>query len=219
MGGWNFCAYIIGPPEYGKTTIAKALVQRHLADPDGVVFVHDPVAQFSEQGCAYYANADAWRDAARAAAAAEPPTPLPRGSSLGGDAEQVTALAMELGRKVGNRENAVRRKFLVVYDEASLRTDSGATYMGKMDNEVLATRRHLGVGLVNNLQDPTQLMSRWLRMGTDFYLFVQTSRYAAVLDEALYLEKGTLEKAGVTRLGQYQYLHVRMRVGVVGEAL
>lgn len=214
---WNYCAYVVGPPEYGKTTIAAMIARRHLETmPTGILFVHDPVAQFAKHGCAYYATVDAWRVAAREASTKK--TALPRGASIGGDASEVTALALELGEKM-NRADAVRVPILLVYDEASLMDTSGSTYMGKLDNTLIATRRHRGVGLVFNLQDPGQLTSRFFRMGTDYYLLAQTSRAAAQLDERLYLEPGTMLAAGVTRLEMHQYLHVRQRVGVVAEPL
>jgi hypothetical protein len=214
---WNYCAYVVGPPEYGKTTIAAMIARRHLATmPTGILFVHDPVAQFAKHGCLYFDTAIAWRAAARDAATKQ--TVMPRGASLGGSASEVTALALELGEKM-NRADSVRVPILLVYDEASLMDASGGTYMGALDNTLLATRRHRGVGLVFNLQDPGQLTSRFFRMGTDFYLMAQTSRGAAKLDELLYLEKGTLAAAGVTQLEKHRYLHVRQREGVVGDAL
>jgi hypothetical protein len=215
---WNFCAFIVGPPEYGKTTIARALVRRHMTEmPNPVVLVHDPVNQFAKDGCKFFKDANAWR--AAAAEAAKKKQPISRGASLGGSDEEIMRLALDVGQRAGNNQDNVRVQILVVRDEASLATGSGATHMGATDNELLATRRHRGVGIVFNLQDPSQLTSRFFRMGTDFYLLAQTTRAAAKLDELLFLEPGTLMRAGVTQLPKHKYLHVKQREGVVRDAL
>lgn len=214
---WNFCGFIVGPPEYGKTTIARQLVRRHLRDTSGVVLVHDPVAQYRKDGCAYYEHANAWRNAA--AKAAREKRPMSRGASLGGTTEAIVSLAMDLGRRSSNRQDNVRLPVLVVLDEGSTNDGSGSTWIGKEDMQALAMRRHLGVGFVFNLQRPTMLTSAFFELGTDFYLFAQTSKHAAVLNERLYLEPNTLERAGVCGLPMHRYLHVRQRVGTVPEAL
>jgi hypothetical protein len=215
---WNFCGFIVGPPEYGKTTVARSLVRRHLAElPTGVVFVHDPVGQFGRDGCHWYANAAAWRVAA--AKAAKEKKPMPRGAALGGSTEEIMVLARELGERCGNRQENVRVPILVVLDEGSTNDSSGSTWAGKEDVQSLAMRRHRGIGFVFNLQDPMMLTAQLWRLGTDFYLFACTSKHARTLDDRLYLEPGTLERAGICKLDKHRYLHVRQRVGVVSEAL
>jgi hypothetical protein len=210
---------IVGPPMYGKTSIARALVRRHMAEwPTGIVLVHDPVAQFGGDGCYWYENADAWRAAAREAAKPESPG-MPRGASLGGSTEDIVALAQELGTRAGNTQWNVRQPILVVLDEGSTNDNSGSTWIGKQDQQSLAMRRHRGNGFVFNVQTPMMLHTRFWEMATDFYIMVQTSRHAAVLDERLALEKGTLQRAGVCSLPPHRYLHARRVVGVVQEEL
>lgn len=215
---WNFCAIIAGPPEYGKTSIARALVRRHLQTTNGIVLVHDPVQQFGPDGCAYYENAAAWRAAARAAAG-KGGKPMPRGASLGGESSAIVELALSLGKRAGNRQENVRLPILVVLDEGSTSDSSGSTWIGKEDLQALAMRRHLGVGFVFNIQDPMMLTARFWQLSTDFYLFAQTSKHARTLDERLLLEPGTLEAARVCALDKHEYLHVRPRVGVVSDEL
>lgn len=215
---WNCCAFAVGPPEYGKTTIARALLRRHLAEmPNPLVLVHDPVNQYAKDGCVKFADANAWR--AAAVDAAKKKQPMPRAAALGGSDADIARLALDVGLRAGNTQDDVRLQIWFARDEASLATASGSTYVGAIDNELLATRRHRGVGMLFNLQDPSQLTSRFFRMGTDFYLFAQTSRAAVKLDELLFLEPGTLHRAGVTRLPKYKYLHVKQREGVVSEPL
>lgn len=216
MSGFNFSAVVLGPPGAGKTTLVSSLVRRHLDDENGIVFVHDPVFQFSKHGCHAYKDAAAWRTAA--AAAAEQQTPMPRGASVGGDAESVTRLAMELGERI-NRADDVRVKILLAYDEGSLIETSGSTFMSSLDNTLEATRRHRGIGMVRNLQQPTQLMSRFWLMATDAYIFRCTTKQAKQLDDLLLLEPGDLARAGASRLPKYEYIHVRPGEGIVGDPL
>lgn len=211
---FNESHIIVGPPGCGKTTLAAQLVRNHLKLPDGVVFVHDPVFQFAKHGCQAFKDANAWRDAARAAGKEGK---MPRGASLGGADEDITRLALELGEKC-NRADRVTVPMMVVYDEGSLRTSSGSTFIGALDNEALAIRRHRGVAFVFNLQDPSQLTERFFRMATDVWMFRQTSSNAAKLDNLLLLEKGELARAGITRLPKHHYLHVRLGEGIVAEA-
>lgn len=214
---FNQSHIIVGPPGCGKTTLAAQLVRRHLALPKGIVFAHDPVGQFRKHGCLPYSNAAAWRTAAAECARSKGELQLPRGASLGGSDEEITRLALELGEKC-NTADRVELPMLVVYDEGSLRTSSGSTFIGATDNEALAIRRHRGVAFVFNLQDPAQLTERFFRMSTDVWMFRQTSSNAAKLENLLLLEKGDLVRAGITRLPQHHYIHVRLGEGIVAEA-
>lgn len=214
---YNFAAIVVGLPGYGKTTLQVALIRRHLQETDGIVLAHDPVHQFVQHGCAYYEDAGAWR--AAAAAAAREGKPMPRGASIGGvDSDAITELAMQLGEKL-NTADRVACPILVPFDEGSLREGSGSTHISKLDNQLLALRRHRGVAPIFNLQEVAQLTARFYRMSTDFFLFRQTVDRAAQLDGLLFLEPGTLERAGVAQLDKHRYLHVRLGEGVVGDRL
>jgi hypothetical protein len=214
---WNFCAFIVGPPEYGKTTIARAIVRRHLAETNGIALVHDPVEQFRKDGCAAFKDAAQWR--AAAAVAAKEKKPMARGASLGGSSEAIVALAMQLGKRAGNHQENVKLPILVVIDEGSTNDSSGSTWISKEDLEALATRRHRGVGFVFNLQTPTMLTEKFWLLSTDVYAFACTTEHARVLDSRMMLEKGTLERAGLCSLPEHRYLHIKRRDGVVPEAL
>lgn len=216
MSGYNFTGIIVGPPGFGKTTLQRALVRRHLAQPTGVVLAHDPLYQFGKDGCHAYKDAAAWRAAAVAAAAKK--LPMPRGASIGGRSEDVTQLALDMGERL-NRANDTRVAILTPYDEGSLLSSSGSTYMGDAENETLALRRHRGVGAVYNLQEPKQLTAKFYRMSTDVYLFRQTEENAHHVEKHMLLEKNELLRAGVTRLPEHRYLHVRLGKGLVAEAL
>ncbi len=217
MKDYNFCAFVVGPSGWGKTTIARALIRRHAdAHPNGIVFAHDPERQFGKDGCQWYANADAWRHAARAAM--ERREPIPRLASIDGDSVAMDNLVWEVSEKV-NRADDVRVPILDVKDEASLHTGSGPTWLGAEDNALFSTRRHRGCGLVLALQNAKQLSVRVLERATDLYVFVQPRKALRHLDEAMMLEPGTLELAGARELGEHRYLHVRPVVGVVADPL
>jgi len=211
---YNFCAVLVGPPGCGKTTLAAQVVKRHIAD-GGIVFVHDPVQQFAKHGCKVYRDAAAYRKAATDAHAAG--EKIPAGASLGGSAADVTKLALEIGEKC-NRADNVRVKILEVLDEASLGA-SGPTWVDAQDNELLATRRHRGIGILMNVQQPNQLTARFYGMSTDVCLFRSTTDRAAQLDGMLLLEKGELARAGAAQLADHTYLHVRVGKGIVREPL
>lgn len=199
----------------GMPKLAEEVRGRRAPRAASIVFVHDPVFQFAKHGCAVYKDADEWRRKAAAAAAAK--QGMPRGASIGGDAESVTRLALELGERV-NRADDVRVKILLAYDEGSLIETSGSTHIGTLDNQLEATRRHRGVGIVRNLQQPTQLMSRFWLMCTDAFILRATSKQAKQLDDLLLLEPGELTRAGCSRLERYRYIHVRPGEGIVSEA-
>jgi hypothetical protein len=214
---WNFAAVVVGLPGVGKTTLQVQLIRRHLQTPTGIVLAHDPMAQFTRHGCHFYKDANAWR--AAAAKAAKSKTPMPRGASIGGyDSDGITTLALEIG-ELCNRAERITVPILVPYDEGSLREGSSSSHITPLDNRLLAVRRHAGVGPVFNLQECKQLTARFYRVATDVFLFRQTAERARELDSLLFLERGTLEAAGVTQLENHRYLHVKVGQGIVREPL
>jgi ABC-type oligopeptide transport system ATPase subunit len=213
---WNFSAIVVGLPGSGKTTLQRSLIRRHLTTTNGIVLAHDPMAQFKRDGCVFYRDVADYR--AKAAAAAAANTTLPRGACIGGfNSDDVMRLAVDLGEKLNTAER-VNVPILVPCDEGSLREGSGSTHVSELDNRILSTRRHLGLGLILNVQEAAQLMNRWYRMSTDVFLFKQTSDRARKLDEWLQLERGSLESWGVTELADHHYLHVRPGKGLVTDS-
>lgn len=212
---WNFCGLIAGPPGYGKTTVARHLVRRHLQGTNGIVLAHDPVSQYRADGCVPFETTNVWRTSA--AVAAKEKKQMVRGASLGGASSDVVSLAIALGKRAGNTQENVRLPILVVLDEGSANDSSGGTWIGKGDEQALAMRRHLGIGFVFNVQDPMMLHPRFWQLATDFYLFAQTSKHVRVLEERLLVEPGTL--ARTQTLGMHEYVHARTREGIVSDPL
>lgn len=218
MSAWNKCTLVIGLPGDGKTTLQRLLIKQHLETTNGIVLAHDPLRQFVRLGFAYYASVDDWK--AAAAKSAREKVPMKRGASIGGlDSDGIVRAALDLGERVGNNDTRTVLPILVPFDEGSLREGSGSTFIGKLDNEFLVTRRHRGVGPVFNLQEVTQLTARFYQVSTDVYAFAQTEDRCELLDKHMHLPRGTLARAGLSRLGPHKYMRIRMRVGPVSEAL
>ncbi len=198
---------IVGLPKYGKTTIAKHEVEKHLrAYPTGIALVHDPNAQFDDL-CATFESVDAWRAAATKAAAEQ--QPFPRGAAFTCAASAVAALAIELGKQ-HNKAKDVRLPIKLVYDETSMMDTSGPTHMDQLDTMILANRRHWGIAPVFNVQRVTALTEAFYSQATDVIIFAQPSQTRTrKLEDYLGLREGTLDPL----VGGPKYQHVRFRQG------
>lgn len=213
-GRWNFNAIVVGLPGDGKTTITAKKIVRHIRETPGLVLAHDPRAQFVKLGCTWFADVAAYRRAAADAVKAK--RPMPRACSIGGnDGDAIMKLALEIGERL-NTADHVARPVLVPLDETA---DRESHMMTPTDKLFLTQRRHAGVGGIFNVQDPALVEQKFYRLSTDVVLFQLPSDRARDLDRKLYLEVGTLEAAGVCRLGLHEYVHVRPRIGIVREEL
>ena len=188
-GGYNFAAVLIGDAGSGKTTLAQVLVRDFLEEwRSGIVLAHDPAGQFSG-GDAFEEAADA-REAIRAAQRGR--RAMHRVISCGGEAREVTRLALELGEV--NRADRVVRPVLVVYDEASM-LSSGRTHIDKLEEQALAVRRHRGVGSITCAQQATQLAAPYLYFATECRLFRSATSTVRRVEDLFGLEPGDLEAA------------------------
>lgn len=212
MESGDYMGIACGPPKMGKSSLAAEVV-RSMLESGVVVLAHDPKKQYRGL-CAEYENADAWREAARKAAASK--TPMPLGASIGGKAADVTALAMELGKRF-NDVRRVRVKMCLVFDEGSVLGSSGSSWIGAEDNELLATRRHLGIGLLFLIQRPSMLTTAFWEMATDAYLFRVAGKRLDGLTETIHLPEGAL--APVANLPPFRYVRVSIGDGIAKERL
>lgn len=169
---YNFCALVIGPPQYGKTTVLRELVIEHLrTHPTGLALVHDPNRQLRDV-CAVYEDAAHWKrafdDHLRSG------KPFPRGASIGGEADEIRNEAIALG-KARNTADNVRIPILLGFDESSLLDSSGSTHMGKQDRALLSNRRHWGIGPIYNAQTVTGLDAGFFALATLVIVLSQTT--------------------------------------------
>jgi len=210
-GDFNKAVVIVGPPQYGKTTIARAEAVAHLrAHPTGLVLAHDPNRQFRDF-CAVFEDAAEWRR--KAGEAASKRRPFPRGASIGGSAAELTRVAVEIGR-ARNQAGAVRVPIFLVYDESSLMETSGSSFMGKEETQLLSNRRHWGIAPLYNVQRPTALTEAFYSMATDVYVLAQPSETRTEkLEEYLGLARGSMRS--LVGAQKFRYLHWRAGEGLV----
>ena len=197
---------IAGPPRNGKTTFADGLAAKALAE-GWWVFAHDPNHQYKR--CVRYENVAAWRASALAAATAR--TPMPRGASIGGPASELVALVVELGRR-HNTDVEAKMPMLVIFDEGSMLDATGATWLGRADGELVATRRHLGIAPVFLIQRASGLHPSLTELATDVVLFRHPSSKLARLEETLSLEPGEL--AALATAPPFRFVHVKPGRGI-----
>ncbi len=201
----NSLTIVVGPAEYGKSTIVRGKVLQHLRSHErGVAFVHDPHGQFSDM-CAPY------KDAAAVRAALASPR-FYRGFSVGGSSSDVRALALELGER-WNKSDNVRVPILWANDESSLMDSSSKNHMSAEDLAVCSNRRHWGIAPVLNVQSVTNLTRGWYEQATEVYVLSQVSEdRARLLEEYLGLRRGAM--ASIMGAPKFQYLHWLRGVGL-----
>lgn len=200
---YNRCTIIVGAASCGKTTLARRLVAEHLREfPTGIVLIHDPVRQFVSDGAGWYDDVATWRREMQRAAAAK--QAVPRASSFGGDPRALSILAMELGKRFRNSANAVHVPILLVFDEGSLHDER--THISDANNELIATRRHLGVGMLFLIQRPGMLVNAFWEGATDAYIFKLRDKHVERLADSLDVDVSTV--AAATRLQKYRHVHV-----------
>lgn len=199
----NYVGIVQGYPESGKTTLMAEHVARWVAD-GGMVVLHDPDAQFCSVAT-HYPSAAAWMAAfARAAAANQK---MPAAVSLGDVSEaEVTAAALLLAQCLRAMGSAV--PVLLGYDEAVLLSKTTQHYIDPTLAEILARRRHLGIGLEILCQTAGQLHAQWRQLATDMFMFRWTdSQNLRDLCRQWSLPPSVAE--AVPQLPDHHYVHLR----------
>jgi hypothetical protein len=207
----NKLGILVGPSEYGKSTIVRGEVVTHLAShPRSVAFVHDPHGEYAPDLCTSYESPDA----ARAALQAMRPG-LSRGFSVRGKSSQVRDLAIEVGKRSNKKDN-VRVPVLLAHDESSLMNSSGKTHMSDEDLDLCSNRRHYGVYALLNVQTVRALTEGWFSNATDVWILSQQNEDdARELEKRIGLGKGMLMRSRIWKAPPFKFLHWRRGEGMV----
>lgn len=204
----NFCALVVGPPEHGKSSLCAELALARLR-AGSFVLVQDANGEFGRL-CRPYQTPGEFLTAVRAAAEAK--QAIPRGAALAcaGGADELIALGIALGEQWNRGHDSTRVPICVVVNESSSFKETGATFLGKLQDVILNQRRHLGLEIVYCLQRPSQLPQPVYDVATDIYLFRQmNSDRVRDLERRVGVEQGALEI--LLNLPPHKYVHWTQR--------
>jgi hypothetical protein len=208
MSKVNFFALVVGPPEHGKSSLCAELALARLK-AGSFVLVQDQNGEFGRL-CAPYPTPGEFLAVVNKAAAEK--QAIPRGAALAcaGGADELIALGISLGEQWNRGHATTRAPICVVVNESSSFSETGSTYMGKLQDFILNQRRHLGIELVYCLQRPSMLPQPVYDVATDVFLFRQSNtERVRDLERNLGVEKGSLEI--LLSLRPHKYIHWTQR--------
>ncbi len=199
----DFCALVIGMPGFGKSSLAAHLAEDRLK-AGRVVLVQDAARDFRSI-CAEYPDVATYKRALKAAGGPKAPT-FPRGAAFALGADPVLELAKELGEIWNKPTGGTPVPICVVINEASSSEESGSTYVGRLAEQCLNQRRHLGLELIYCLQRPTQLTAAFWDAATRVDVFYQRRRKnISAIEDALDRDRGSLSFLG--ELPRHRHWH------------
>jgi len=215
----NFAGIVIGAPESGKSTVLRMWAKQFLTNySTGIAIVHDTQAQFGDLGTSYQ-SADEYREAMRRAARDR--VEVERLAAIWGfDSDPVAQLAYNLCELHNHRRPTVRVPVLLEWDETSVLAKTSASYVARMDKEMITTRRHLGLQLAYNMQNSSGLPSWMFEIVTDVVIFrLSSDSSARDLEEKLAIPKRRLDWLIDSRpervCDPFRYAHWRRGAGFV----
>lgn len=206
----DFMALLVGPPGHGKSSLAAELAEARLREGRWVL-AQDTNREFG-RFCAPYESPRAFLD--RCAQAAKDQQPMPRGASFARPADDVLALAVQIGTEWNLRRGSVHAPICVVVNETTTFEGSGSTHVGVDLGRTVAQRRHLGIELILCMQHAAQLPASVFEFATEVHAFRQKRA-----DRIVTLEKTLGENAGallgLSDLGKHRFATWRPDAGLV----
>jgi hypothetical protein len=194
----DFLALLVGPPGHGKTSLAMELALERLRAGRWVL-VQDAAREWAPRICVEF---PAPPDFLRSLSAGQP---VRRGASFPVGADQILELGRSLGAAWNQSAGHVTQPICLVVNEASSSEESGPTWVGRLADQVINQRRHLGLELIYCLQRPTQLSSAFWDAATYVAMFRQTrADRVDALERAVGVERGALRS--LLSLDRHQYL-------------
>lgn len=207
----DYCALVIGPQGYGKSSLGAELAERRLRQGSWVIA--QDMNRETGRFCVGYPSPAEFLQAV--ALAAKEDRPIPRGAAFAASADVVIGVAASLG-EAWNRgsSGAPPHPICVLINEATSFEAAGSTFVGQELARVLNQRRHLGLELVLCMQNAAQLPASVFEAATEVHLFRQNrSDRIDMLEQRLGEPRGRL--AGLAELVPHRYASWRPVVGMI----
>lgn len=208
----NRVTILLGPSEYGKSTIIRTLALEHLnSHPRALALIHDPHWDFDDVGKKYKTAAEV--RAAYQASRVEGGPVFARGAAVRGSSSELRDLAVEMGERSNTKDRVTTPIFFAV-DETSLMDGSSKTYAEKADLALLSNRRHYGIHVAMGVQEVTNLTAVWFKQATEVYILSQgTIEAVRELEKRIGLPKGKLDRT--LNAPRFKFLTWRRGEGLV----
>ncbi len=196
----DFFALVVGPPGHGKSSHAAKLAEARLREGRWVL-AQDTNREFG-RFCVEYKSVRAFIEGL--AAGARDGHSMPRGAAFATSADEVLALAVQLGEQWNRSGGAVQSPICVVVNETTSFESSGSTHVGVGLSRAVSQRRHLGLEMVLCMQHLAQLPGAVFEAATEVHLFRQKrAKRLASLEDLLGEPEGTL--AGLRDLPKHRF--------------
>jgi hypothetical protein len=129
---------------------------------------------------------------------------MPRGAAFARSADEVLALAVQLGTQWNLRRGSVHAPICVVVNETTTFEGSGSTHVGIDLGRAIAQRRHLGLEFIACMQHAAQLPASVFEFATEVHMFRQKRVERVVtLEKTLGENPGAL--AGLADLPKHRF--------------
>lgn len=209
----NYFALLVGPPEHGKSSLLLELAIAR-AHAGSFVIMQDTNREMGHRFPSFLTGAEFRKWAAQQ----DPEQPAPTGVAIAcpDGADELVALALELGGEWNQAFGATRQPIALVLNEVSALVESGPTHVGPQLRRLMNQRRHLGIEPIFGLQHAAQLPASAWDVVTDVYMFAQRREDRVdALEKHLSIPRGQL--AFLATLPVHRYAHWNIKTGLAGK--